>query len=269
MQLISNYLLSELFIKNLIEKNYKNINIQKVILLKRGIYSDIYQLIDINHKRYVFKIYREQFKVKQQLELEINIINFLKKRQFYVTEYVKNIFCNFYITIDLFNIERYAVLMNYKIGNKLDFDTEEDISLYANNIADFHTIGKEFLNFEFLNSTESLLSNNFLSNMESYIIIFMKKDKHIKFFKELFDFIKNYKNKYDIKNLSKNIIHGDLHGGNCLKINNNNNLLFMDFDFCNYDYLLIDVSTYYWSCIIRKKQNEWEIFIKEYIKNWH
>jgi len=263
MKIISNYLLSENFIKKIIELNYRNIKIQKITLLKRGIYSDIYQIITFNNNIYIFKIYREHFKRKEQLEFEIKLVNLLQTKNFYVTEYIKTNLNDFYIVIDLFGMYRYAILMNYKIGEELNFNIKEDIILYANSVASFHKITKDvMIDCKYLNHKNSILNRNVLMNMKNSVINFLDDTKYIEKFQKIFDFILDYRD--NIKNLSKQIIHGDLHGGNCLKINKK--LLFMDFDFSNYDYLLIDISTYHWSCIIRHKEKEWDIFIKEYMK---
>ena len=256
---IVHYLLSETYIKQLIIKEFY-IDVNKVILLKRGIYSDIYKIIDNTKYSYILKIYRENFKTNDTLKCEIDFISFLKRNKISVLEYINSKTNKKFFTIYICGIKRYAVLMNYiEKSNILNYNNKNDIQLFANNVSKLHKISKNY--------NCRLEQNDKLFLIKDIIDFFSVYHKNKKsFFEVLINELFEYYYKFDIVKLTKMCIHGDIHGANFLKINEQ--FIFIDFDLCGYDYLVSDLSTFLLNLLKdRYDIRIWNLFIEFYLKN--
>lgn len=239
----------------LLKENYhiKNTNI---ILIKSQI-NDIYEISNLKNK-YVLKIYNSN-KIDTDINFEVEFTKFINKDMI-----LDSINGSGIIKIKYPEGYRCAILLNYIDGKILRYKNSNDAYKYGVNVAKFHIKAQGFKS----NLNKQININKRVENSVNIIKNHLKLENiFINDFNFIADELNERIQKINFTNLTKGYFHGDLHGGNFIcnhKINK-----FIDFEDCNYGYLVLELATFLWACLIGKRNNQWDIFLDAYksIKN--
>jgi Ser/Thr protein kinase RdoA (MazF antagonist) len=225
--------------------------------------SDIYKIVNKGNI-YYFKVYFANSKIYKDLEFEIEVMNKLKQYNIscYLIESDKN---SYIIKLNCIEGLRYAILLSNSEGIELNYNIHQSAIIYGKYQAILH---KNLDNLSIGQYKEFNLFDTISKSSNKIIDFLNQKDKERNFFIKIKEqIILNLKN-ISLDKFEFGICHNDLHGGNS-SIDQYNSLRFYDFDFCSYNYRIYDLAVFYWSCLNRKNEKQWNSFIHSYkmIKN--
>ena len=225
--------------------------------------SDIYKIINKGNI-YYFKVYFTNSKTYKDLEFEIEVMNKLKQLNIscFTIKSNKN---SYVIELASFEGLRYAILLSNIKGKELNYNLKESAIIYGKYQALLH---KNLDSLSMLEYKEFNLIDTINKSTHQIVDFLSQKDKEKNFFIKLKEkVISNLKN-ISLDKFEFGICHNDLHGGNS-SLDLYNSLRFYDFDFCSYNYRVYDLAVFYWSCLNRKNEKQWNSFIHSYkmIKN--
>lgn len=225
--------------------------------------SDIYKIINKGNI-YYFKVYFTNSKTYKDLEFEIEVMNKLKQLNIscFTIKSNKN---SYVIELASFEGLRYAILLSNIKGKELNYNLKESAIIYGKYQALLH---KNLDSLSMLEYKEFNLIDTINKSTHQIVDFLSQKDKEKNFFIKLKEkVISNLKN-ISLDKFEFGICHNDLHGGNS-SLDLYNSLRFYDFDFCSYNYRVYDLAVFYWSCLNRKNEKQWNSFINSYktIKN--
>jgi len=249
-------LLSTQSLSNLIADMYHLKYISKINLLKAG-FNDIYK-INTTDNKYILKIYPIN-KLKSDLIFEKEFSIYLDKQGLKTLTILQNKSGQHLTQLNYPEGARYAILMLYIGGEELQYKNKEDSFLYGMSIAKLHRSSK---NFMFVKKNKNIDLYDMLKISKENITSFLDKKNDLLFFQEFINKLSIKLNKIPLSELTSLCCHGDLHGGNVLK--SNNELYFFDFDFSGYGLLSYELSVFKWACIIGRREKQWEEFINGY-----
>ena len=249
-------ILSTQSLSSLITDMYHLKYISNIHLLKAGL-SDIYQ-IDIADKKYTLKIHPIG-KLKIDLDFEKEFSEYLNKQGLLIPTVLNNKSGQYLTQLNYPEGIRHAILMIHIDGVELQYKNKKDAFLYGESIAKLHNSSKKF---RLIKEEKKIDLYNMLNTSRENITSFLDNKDELLFFQEFINKLLIKLNKIPLIELTSTYCHGDLHGGNVLK--SNNNLYFFDFDFCGYGLLSYELSVFKWACIIGRREDQWEEFINGY-----
>ena len=251
-------LISKECIIEIIQNNYNLGKVIDCILLHSGI-NDVYKVTTIA-EYYILKIYKLDEKTINNLYLEVDLLVALKNDKI-ISSPISNNLNQYILELNAVEGVRLAVLSSYIKGKELNFKDKTSAFLYGRNMAKLHKSFDTNKNLDFNKSFD--LHNNLINSIGN-ITYFLKN--HSKYY----DIFLNYSNKVlekfseiSVQNFDYGICHNVLHGGNVL-INNDNEFIYFDFDYCGYNFRIYELSVFKWSCILRREEKQWNNFIFGY-----
>lgn len=210
-------------------------------LFYRGIH-DVYKVIAENEV-YFFKIYRQGLRSIEEIESEIDLLNYLKTSDIKVVYPVSKKDKTFIGQFKTVNGIRYGVL--YTSVGMHDFDEIKETAESNENLGSYiASIHNAWDKCDFVINRPNLDSHSFIDDSMRAIRQFSSiYDFDIDFLEEVAK-----KVKYKLANLTigkpqYGICHGDLYGGN-IRIDADNNPILFDFDFCGNGWRAYDISLY-------------------------
>ncbi len=230
--------------------------------LFRGL-NDNY-LVEDSTSKYIFKVYRYNWRNMEEIEAEIELLQYLKANGVSVSIPVPDRDNNLIQKIYAPEGVRYAVLFSYAKGESpLARITSEQSHITGRELAKIHslTINKRLKNRECYLDIRSLLDKSFLS-IEPFI-----DDRHDDL-KNLNEIINNLKLKFEsisLNDLDFGICHGDFHPAN-YHISDSNEITIYDFDSCCCCYFVYDIASFYFSIIRFYKDTE--IIMKDFLEGY-
>ncbi|XAK23514.1 phosphotransferase [Campylobacter coli] len=248
-------IISTKYIQNIIREKYNLIDIEDVILVKTEI-NDIYKIATKNKSTYILKIYSME-KQLNDLKFEIDYIFYLIKKQLLVPCLIKSIENLYYIFIEYPEGKRLAILMEYIPGVKIQYNFSSASAL-GKNIAKLHSLSDLF--------------NNSMLDMREYNVLKILNDSKIIIDKFVMNYYAKYSSEFynifhsleilkEIK-FTKRYCHNDLHSDNIIIYNKK--IYILDFDFIGFGCALYDLAVFKWSCILNKRTDIWNDFLKNY-----
>lgn len=243
-------------LSSLITDMYDLKKILGINLLKADV-NDIYQINIINQK-YILKIYPSN-KLKIDLDFEKEFSEYLNKQGLVTPTVLYNKSGQYLTKLNYPEGIRYAILMIHINGVELQYKNKKDAFLYGKSIAKLHNSSKDF---KLTKNRKSIDLYDMLNVSRENIMSFLYKKDELLFFQDFINKLLIKLNKIPLTELTHTHCHGDLHGGNVLK--SNNDLCFFDFDFCGYGLLSYELSVFKWACIIGRREDQWGEFINGY-----
>ena len=231
--------------------------------------NDTYK-IENDQKTYYLRVYRKNWRSKDDVISEIKLLNHLSKnKKISVAVPIKNIDGEYMMEINAMEGTRYAVLFESAVGKSKPLDNKRSYK-YGRTAARIHAQADKL---EALNRFHIDLEHLLVEPLK-YIKPFLSK--RTEDYKYLENTAKKLK-KEIIKLLSKDksaygICHGDFHGGN-IHFDKNDNLSVFDFDCFGYGWRAYDISVFLWSCASfrdwgkknkSKRTRLWNLFLKGY-----
>jgi Ser/Thr protein kinase RdoA (MazF antagonist) len=206
-------------------------------LLKTGI-NHTYR-IDSDGKTFVFRIYCYNWRTKDEIMEELNLLKLLKQNNISVSYPIADGSENLIQTIKAPEGLRFAVLFSFAEGNKVH-NFSEDIHFEAGKLmAQIHHL-TEGLEQNRVTYTPEILLNQSLNNIRQFL---SDDTDEMQFLIATRPILEKELLNADSHLLRKGIVHLDIWFDN-LNISDNNKITVFDFDFCGNGWLCLDIAYY-------------------------
>jgi len=261
------------YMKSLVKNNY-SIN-PDIIKLIQSFDNDTYVMHATDNKKYIIKIYRYGKSWLNNLSdymFEINMLNYLKEKDFPAAYSLKNNFNEYLNIIEAPEGRRYWALFNFLEGSEVkNFNIKKSYN-YGQIVSKFHLTLDQYrpLYQNKIISEDSLIYTPYKfikENIKPEIYKLAGINNLDEYINNLAYYLENYKLKHYLDDWG--IIGGDFHGYN--HIYGKNGLIYMfDFDIAAYGWRSYDISVYPWSLILRYNKNpkKCQLLINSYLKGY-
>ena len=243
----------------LILKNYNVAANSSITFLKRG-FNDTYLIESVNQK-YIFRVYKHNWRTIESIETELKLLKFLKENQLSVSVPIQDKDTNFILAIEAPEGTRYAVLFSYAEGELVRKLTLEQAYLLGTETGKMHVhtqnklLGPTAQNYDIKYQFDSILAT-----LKPVLIKYQEQYEYLLELKN--DFINTF-NKTNTDQLVSGICHGDLQAEN-FYVTNKNKFTFFDFDFFGTGYLVYDIGVFIWYDHKNKSPEVIASFLKGY-----
>jgi Ser/Thr protein kinase RdoA (MazF antagonist) len=230
-----------------------------ITFIKRG-FNDTY-LIESEHKKFILRVYKHNWRTFESIETEIRLLNFLKENNVSVSFPIADKQNNTIQAIDALEGRRYAVLFSFAQGEQKRKLTTEQAYLLGAETGKIHSLtqnksfGKTAQNYD--------LRNQFDTTLHTLKPVLTHHIEQYEYLNHLFAEFKNKFNSVDRNELAIGICHGDLQAEN-FYITTNNQFTFFDFDFFGNAYLIYDIGVFIWYDHKNKPKEIIDSFLKGY-----
>ncbi|MEO6837455.1 MAG: phosphotransferase [Ginsengibacter sp.] len=206
-------------------------------LLKTGI-NHTYR-IDSDSGTFIFRIYSYNWRTREEITEELNLLNLLKQNNISVSYPIADISGNFIQTINASEGLRFAVLFSYAPGHKiLNYSAETHFAI-GKLMAQIHSLTKNREQKRITYTTETLL-NQPLENIREFL---SDETDEMKFLIATLPLLEKELLAVDNNRLRKGIVHLDIWFDN-LNISDKKEITLFDFDFCGNGWLCLDIAYY-------------------------
>lgn len=232
---ISQSIIDESYLGSFLLEQYQLRTNASCQLIKTWV-NDTY-LLESNLKKYIFRIYRLNWRTKKEIDEELRWINLLKEKNISVSFPILDLDKNYIQYINAPEGKRYGVLFSFAEGEK-----QLQIS------PKFHyDIGKMMAKIHQVSEGQHLERIHY----SPQVLIFDSFDKikkQIASNSQEFDFLVKTQQQLSIffneikkEKMRSGAVHLDIWADN-LNIDNNNNITLFDFDFCGNGFLVLDIA---------------------------
>lgn len=206
--------------------------------------NDTYR-IEGEYDNYYLRIYRYNWRRKEDIISEIKLLNFLKNcEQISVSAPIMKIDGEFLTEINAPEGLRYAVLFRSAIGEHKTLDPKRSFN-YGKTAAIIHTVADELESLERFHIDLEHLLDEPLKHIKPFL---SKREEDYKYLETTARELSSKVNKLLSKDKSVyGLCHGDFHNGNTF-LDNDDNLTVFDFDCFGYGWRAYDISVFLWSC---------------------
>jgi len=220
-------------------------------------------LVQCNQQKFIFRVYRNDWRTEQEIEFEIDLLSYLDKKSVNVAAPVKTKNSRLSNSIECPEGKRIVVLFNYANGHALDnkISLEECMSL-GSSVANIHKETKYFktrytrktLNLSYLVEDSIVLIKPFLNSRQySYLQKIQSK-------------INMNISQLNTDNADYGICIGDINSTN-FHIDENKIITHFDFDQCGYGYRAFEIGKFSSSLSLDEtKKDNLHAFIQGYEK---
>jgi len=206
-------------------------------LLKTGI-NHTYR-IDNENESFIFRIYSYNWRIKEEIKEELNLLQLLKKNDISISYPIADTSGNFIQTIRAPEGLRFAVLFSFAKGHKiLNYNKETHFEV-GKLMAKIHSLTKG-LEQKRINYTPETLLNKPLENIRKFL---SEETSEMQFLIATRPLLEKELLNANNPNLRKGIVHLDIWFDN-LNISDNNKITLFDFDFCGNGWLCLDIAYY-------------------------
>ncbi|WP_009633543.1 phosphotransferase [Synechocystis sp. PCC 7509] len=234
--------------------HYQIDKLQSCRLLKRGL-NDTY-LIETEQKQYILRVYRHSWRTKEEIDFELELLNFLYKANVAVSYPLEKRTGGFITAIAAPEGTRYTALFSYAPGKVVDkkINSEQSRKL-GETVATIHQATDNFkssFNRPELNS-EYLLD----SSINAIAPLYKHRKNDIDYLYKQAENLKNNLIALDLPNCSPfyGICIGDVHAGNT-HFNQLNQPTLFDFDQCGYGWRVFDIGKFINTAIVWKLESK-------------
>lgn len=229
-------------------------NFQSCHLLKRGL-NDTY-LVETVRKRYILRVYRHSWRTKEEIDFEIELLNFLHKNNLAISYPIEKITGDFTTAIAAPEGTRYTALFSYAsgkaVGKKLN--SEQSWKL-GETVAAIHQTTNNFKSS--FNRPE--LNNEYLLDVSLNAIapLYKHRETDITYLHKQIEELKMNLLDLNLPNSAPfyGICIGDVHAGNT-HFNRINQPTLFDFDQCGYGWRAFDIGKFINTAIVWKLDNK-------------
>lgn len=206
-------------------------------LIKAGI-NHTYR-IDSEKKTFIFRVYSFDWRTKNEISEELNLLLLLKEKELSVSYPIADDSENFIQTINAPEGLRYAVLFSFALGKKiLNFGKEVHFEI-GKTMAQIHQHTRD-LSQKRITYTPAVL----IKESVDYIKQFLPEEtEEMQFLVATQTLLEKELLEADNSLLRKGIVHLDIWFDN-LNISETNKITLFDFDFCGNGWLCLDIAYY-------------------------
>ena len=206
-------------------------------LLKTGI-NHTYR-IDSGSEIFIFRIYSYNWRTREEIMEELNLLKFLKQNNISVSYPIADSTENFIQTINAPEGWRFAVLFSYATGHKIhSYSTEAHFEI-GKLMAQIHNLTKGLEQKRITYTPDTLINQPF-----EYIRQFLSDEtEEMQFLIATKPVLEEKLLNANDHLLRKGIVHLDIWFDN-LNISDKNEITLFDFDFCGNGWLCLDIAYY-------------------------
>jgi Ser/Thr protein kinase RdoA (MazF antagonist) len=206
-------------------------------LLKTGI-NHTYK-INSNSDSFIFRIYSYNWRTKDEINEELNLLKLLKRNQISISYPLADSEENYIQSIRAPEGVRFGVLFSYAEGQKVaNFNKEMDFEI-GKLMAQIHKLTKNFQQKRIAYTPQVLLSES-LQNIRQYL---SDDTEEMQFLMRTRPVLEKILSDADSTMLRKGIVHLDIWFDN-LNISDEGKITLFDFDFCGNGWLCLDIAYY-------------------------
>jgi len=197
-------------------------------------------LIESDNKKYIFRIYRNDWRTEQQVKFELELLNYLGNVSANVATPIQNKSSELSFEITTPEGNRIAALFNYAKGNAVENITIEQSTLLGVSVAKLHELSNQFktdykrpiLDMDYLVDRSLGIIKPFISNEQMIYLRSIQTSLN--------------KNTVSLNKTSTDygICIGDVNLSN-FHITDKNCITHFDFDQCGYGYRVFDIAKFY------------------------
>jgi Ser/Thr protein kinase RdoA (MazF antagonist) len=220
-----------------VQEYYALTNNTKCNLLKAGI-NHTY-LVKDDEKKYIFRVYSLNWRTKNEILEEINLLNLLKEHHISISYPITDKNKNYIQSINAPEGKRFGVMFSFAEGEKLLSFSEEGHFQIGVLMARIHQITQN-LHLDRIEYTPKIL----LENPLQYLQQFLASDtEEMAFIKSTQAYLFDEFAKVRLGFIRKGVVHLDIWFDN-LNITKDQKITIFDFDFCGNGWLCMDISYY-------------------------
>ncbi|NMH89620.1 phosphotransferase [Flavivirga algicola] len=213
-----------------------------------------------NETKYVLRVYSHNWRLKSEINEEIELLNLLSKNNLSVSFPIKDRNGEFIQEINAPEGIRYVVVFSFAKGGKIRFMNKETCYEIGSLMAKIHklTLNKKIDRICY--SKKSLLEQPY----EYLKQFFSEKLSEMKFIKEIGETFQNS----DFDNIQYGVVHMDIWYDN-MAITNENEITIFDFDFCGNGWQILDVAYFCKQLFfIESDKKQYELKVQNFLKGY-
>lgn len=253
--------LSETELGNFIKEKYGLNNDFKCKLFRTGV-NHTYFISD-NETKFVVRVYCHKWRIKNEIEEELALLNLLKENALSVSYPISDKEGNLIQEINAPEGIRYVVLFSFAKGKKKRFMSKETCFSIGLLMAKIHNL-TENKTIQRINYDSELLVNKSYDNLKAF---FSEDLTEMKLLKEIG---RKISKRIQESNLleKKGIVHLDIWYDN-LSVNNENEITIFDFDNCGNGLLILDVGYFCKQLFfIESDKKEYELKVQSFLDGY-
>lgn len=218
----------------------------KTLFIHQGIH-DTY-LITSFEANFILRIYRANWKTKEEVSAELNLLLLLNENGLSVSYPLSDKSGKLIQNIDCPEGIRFAVIFYYAPGEALSSLNAQSANLFGQYMGRLHKI-TENLKVEGL-SREYTVSGILTSTKNAFHVMMANSGETYEGFENIFYQLENRLSNELLKNVRSGICHGDIHHENIFLETSSKKITLFDFDFCGNGFLIYDLG-----CLFRYERN--------------
>lgn len=229
------------------------------IFWRRGS-NDTY-LIRCANARYAMRLYRHQNYPRDELDFEVDALNYLHRQGFPVAYPVARKTGGYVTEISALEGVRYLLITTFAEGNELDCNTVGEFRQYGESLGRLHEASQ---GFKTPHKKKNLDLKNFIDDSVKSIAPFLvNRPKELALLVQYVENARSEVERAGKEGMDVGFCHGDVHGGNAHL--HDNVLTHFDFEECGFGYRVFDLATFKWAFDLDdSKSDNWQAFVAGY-----
>ncbi len=228
-----------------------------------GGFSHTYRITTKAGEIYYLKSYRKKWRTLEDIQYEMDALNYLQAKGFPATHPVKTLSDDFHFTVNAPEGQRHLVLLTLAPGNEISYEKEPEkiAEQYGQAEAHMHNALEGFQSPH--NRFQLNLDYFTLKPLETIEPFLKEKPEDWKFIK---DFAKTLRRKIielPVDELEMGFCHGDLQGYHA-NVNQDGGLTFFDFDCGGFGFRSYDLAVFLWCRLEDAVSARWQSFLYAY-----
>jgi Ser/Thr protein kinase RdoA (MazF antagonist) len=256
---VTHSLLSAQSVRDLLD-DY-DLNIVSCEFLTRGL-NDSY-FITTQNEKYIFRVYRHDWRKKSDILFELDAINWLKEQGLLVSSALKTLEGNWSVDIEAPEGKRYGVLFTYSPGDRPEI-SEDNCRILGRSLAELHHKSSSFVSSH--ERSFELDLNHLLSEPVSILLPSLKNHLQPEQVNTFCEIVANLEKMIRERMLEYGFCHGDYHNFNMHL--QGQNLEIFDFDCSSFGYRAYDIAVFWWNLKNNYRNLEkvcWDAFLNGYL----
>lgn len=226
--------------------------------------NDTYLVTCGADEKYVFRIYRANWRSRNDIAYEVDALAHLQKKDVAVSQALRRRDGDYLCTFEAPEGARNAVLFTFAPGKELSYDKEGDVlaSRYGRGAAEIHNAMEAFSTSHQRPTLD--LDHLIGAPLRHIEPVMAHRRADWDYLQRLADKLSDAFDKVPLDSLQFGFCHGDLNGGNA-HATDGGALTFFDFDCCGPGWRAYDIAVFRWSArALEKEEERWVPFLNGY-----
>lgn len=222
--------------------------------------NDTYKVLCAN-ARYSLRIYRHEIYPRDELDFEVDALNYLHKNGFPVAYPIERESGGYITEIIAPEGLRYVLVTAFAEGDEPKYDSLDDFRLTGESVAKLHQVSQ---GFESTYKKKNLDIKNFIDDSFNTIEPYLShRPEKLSLMRQYIESSRSAIEEIDDETMDIGFCHGDIHGGNAHL--HDGVLTHFDFEECGFGYRVFDLATFKWGFVFSNEAPErWAAFVEGY-----